>query len=224
MNRKMPSRPAENHPKSPTAMGCCPLFNEIRSRFTRHLPFVAFTLALLVLVGVSFYVNGRVLGIDDAQIFFNYAENICRGNGITYSNNGVAVEGYTSTLWLLVCVLNFLLGFNEIGVLACSVVFLLGAQKIWLDILEQFISPCRKTTFIGRIAYCAAILSSFGYVTWMTVTLMDSVLWGFLLAWMTKVFIRAIRSDEMKLMDAVPFLLAPLCRPEAMFVCPANLG
>jgi len=28
----------------------------------------------------------------------------------------------------------------------------------------------------------------------------------------------------MSYMDAVPFLLAPLCRPEAMFVCPANLG
>ncbi len=186
--------------------------------------FIVFLLALLALGALSFYVNGRFLGIDDAHIFFNYAENVCKGNGITYSNNGVNVEGYTSTLWLLICILNFHLGFNEIGVLVCSMFFLFAAQKIWVDILEQLIAPCLKTAFIGRIAYYVVILSSFGYITWMTVTLMDSVLWGLLLALMTKVFIRAIRTDRMSYMDAVPFLLAPLCRPEAMFVCPANLG
>ena len=189
-----------------------------------RVPFLFFSLALLALIAVSFCVNGRFLGIDDAHIFFNYAENICRGNGVTYSNNGVTVEGYTSPLWLLICVLNFQLGFNEIGVFACSIVFLLLAQKIWIDILDQLVAPCHTTAFIGRLAYFVMILSSFGYITWMTVTLMDSVLWGVLLAWMTKVFIRAIKSETLSYMDAVPFLLAPLCRPEAMFVCPVNLG
>ena len=192
----------------------------LRPRWT----FIVFSLALMALVAVSFHVNGRFLGIDDAHIFFNYAENVCKGNGITYSNNGVHVEGYTSTLWLLICILNFHLGLNEIGVLLCSMVILFAAQKIWVDILEQLIAPCLKTAFIGRIAYYVVILSSFGYITWMTVTLMDSVLWGFLLAWMTKVFIRAMRTDRMGYIDAIPFLLAPLCRPESMFVCTANLG
>ena len=63
-----------------------------------RVPFLFFSLALLALIAVSFCVNGRFLGIDDAHIFFNYAENICRGNGVTYSNNGVTVEGYTSPL------------------------------------------------------------------------------------------------------------------------------
>ncbi len=33
------------------------------------------------------------IGIDDANIFFTYAENLASGNGITYGQNGERVEG-----------------------------------------------------------------------------------------------------------------------------------
>ncbi len=188
----------------------------------RSLCFFGFLLALLALVGVAFLANGSFLGIDDAHIFFGYAENLCRGNGITYSHNGVRVEGCTSMLWLLVCTMNFWLGLNEPGVLLCSVALLLASQKIWVGVLDA-IAECRGTSGIGRFAYYAMILSSFGYVAWMTVTCMDLALWGFLIAWMTRTFQRIVAAEDVGILDAVPFLLAPLCRPEAAFLCPACL-
>jgi arabinofuranosyltransferase len=36
------------------------------------------------------------VGVDDANIFFSYAENLAAGNGITYAHNPEHVEGFTS--------------------------------------------------------------------------------------------------------------------------------
>ena len=189
----------------------------------RSVCFWGFLLALLVLTFAAFCANGRFLGIDDAHIFFDYAENLCRGNGITYSNNGIRVEGCTSMLWLLVCTINFYLGLNEAGVFACCVILLLAAQKIWVGVLDA-LTEGRDSSAVYRLSYCVMILSSYGYVAWMTVTCMDLALWGFLLAWMTNVFLRAVTQKGCSIFDAVPFALAPLCRPEAMFLCPSCLA
>ena len=43
-----------------------------------------------------------LIGIDDAAITRNYAENLANGHGIVYYVGGERVEGSTSFLWTLV--------------------------------------------------------------------------------------------------------------------------
>ena len=77
---------------------------------------------LAAAIGWIYKVNGRpTVGIDDANIFFSYAENLASGNGITYAHNSDRVEGFTSMLWMLICALVFRLGLGERAVLMVSI-------------------------------------------------------------------------------------------------------
>ena len=42
-------------------------------------------------------------GIDDANIFFVYAQNAANGHGFVYNVGGERVEGFSSLLWTLIC-------------------------------------------------------------------------------------------------------------------------
>jgi len=55
----------------------------------------------------------------------------------------------------------------------------------------------------------------------MSITLMDTCLWGFLVVLMIYVALLSPRSSLGVLVGSVPFFLAPLSRPEAMLVAPA---
>lgn len=185
------------------------------------LPFLFLTVFLVGLVYAAFLKNGSFLGIDDADIFFGYAENLCNGQGITYAGNGVHCEGTTSMLWLLLCSLVFKIRLNEPGVLAVSVTLLLASQWMWLRILSRILPECGRSS-VAFFVYVIVVLSSAGYVSWMTITLMDSVLWGFLVSWMTLAIVRETKDYPGSVLDrttfAIPFALAPWSRPEAMLV------
>ena len=187
--------------------------------------FVLLTVCLAVFVLVAFLNNGSFLGIDDADIFFGYAENLCRGRGISYAQNGVHCEGTTSMLWLLLCSACFKFRLNEPGVLIVSLALLLFAQWMWLKILAGLL-PSRDRSPVFFFAYVVMILSSAGYVTWMSITLMDTVLWGFMVAWMSLSLLRKAESGSVRdrLVAAIPFALAPWARPEAMLVVPCGLA
>ena len=189
--------------------------------------FVLLTVCLAVLVPVAFLKNGSFLGIDDANIYFGYAENLCHGRGISYAQNGVHCEGTTSMLWLLACSLCFKLRLNEPGVLAVSLALLLFAQWMWLKTLAELL-PSRNRSPVFFFVYIVMVLSSAGYVAWMSVTLMDTVLWGFVVAWMTLSLFREMGPEpgclRNRLVAAIPFALAPWARPEAMFVVPCGLA
>ena len=186
--------------------------------------FILLTTCLAVLVPVAFLKNGSFLGCDDANIVFGYAENLCRGHGISYAQNGVHCEGTTSLLWLLLCSACFKLRLNEPGVLAVSLALLLSAQWMWLNVLARLL-PARSRSPDLFCVYVVIVLSSAGYVTWMSITLMDTVLWGFMVAWMSLSLLRKTESSSVRdrLVAAIPFALAPWARPESMLVVPFGL-
>ena len=189
--------------------------------------FVVLAFCLTCLGFVAFRKNGNLLGIDTANVFFGYAQNICEGRGITYALNGAPCEGTTSMLWLLLCSMCFKLRLGEPGVLGLSFALILASQWIWLRVLSRLL-PARNRSTPFLFAYVVMVLSSAGYVTWMAVTLMDTVLWGFLVAWMTLAFLRGteeeIAGTREKAFFVVPFVLAPWARPEAMLVVPCCLA
>lgn len=160
-------------------------------------------------------------GIDDANIFFTYAENLADGKGISYGHNGERVEGFTSMLWMLVCALMFALGANETGVFGCCFGLLVLTHALFLKAIGRSAEHAEGlNTLTCSGIYMALVLASPAYLTWMTITLMDVSLWGCVVAGMTLAIVLPPRSKTGSIIAFLPFLLAPATRPEAFLVAP----
>ena len=163
-------------------------------------------------------------GVDDAQIFFSYSSNLAAGRGLVYANNPERVEGVTSLLWTFICAIPFRLGFDESGVLAISVLLLCLTQLLIIDLIRKAAAARQVRSWPFELAYLLAVFSSPAYLTWMTVTLMDTCLWGLLVVLMAFAALSPPRSRIGLAVACIPFFLAPLSRPEAGLVAPAIIG
>src|ERR1700759_3761672 len=72
------------------------------------MPFLKQFFVFLALVTIiSFidfvYVGTGTIGIDDGNIFLNYAQHLAHGQGFVFNANSERVEGFTSLLWVLIC-------------------------------------------------------------------------------------------------------------------------
>ena len=183
---------------------------------------VVLTLAACWLV---FEMDGRpTRGVDDAQILFSYSSNLAAGKGLVYANNPEHVEGATSLLWTFVCAIPFRLGLNEIGVLAISVFLLCLTQLFAVEMVRRLAATRKVPSLPFEFAYLLAVFSSPTYATWMSITLMDTCLWGFLVVLMTSVATFPPRSRLGTALGSLPFFFAPLSRPEAALVAPAIIA
>ena len=174
---------------------------------------------------VSSFHGHPTRGVDDAQILFSYSANLAAGKGLTYANNPERVEGATSLLWTLVCAIPFSLGFDESGVLAISVLLLCLTQVLILRLIRRSAAARGVPSWPFELVYLLAVFSCPSYFTWMSITLMDTCLWGFLVALMVYVALSSPpRSVRGLVAAAIPFFLAPLGRPEAAVVAPAFIA
>ena len=191
---------------------------------TRSVAFLPlFFGGLLAAVSLLWLANPCPLtGIDDANIFFSYAENLASGRGITYAQNGVPVEGCTSLLWTFCCAACFLLRLDGFGVLVCSLALFAVAQLLWLKLLKRLVGSGSGIPFA---IYGVLLLSSPGYVTWMSITLMDTVLWGALVAGFTLALAGELDGGRHSAFGgAACCLLMPWARPESLLVVPMGLA
>lgn len=161
--------------------------------------------------------NHPTIGIDDANIFFTYAENLVAGHGLVYNAGGEKVEGFTSLLWVFISAGLFKMRFNEIGVLTTSIIFLVVAQLAILRVIRHG-GKGNGTSLPYEISYLFLICSSPAYITWMSVTLMDTCLWGTAIALMATTVLVPPRSTAGKISATLLFSLTMLVRPEAMVV------
>lgn len=162
------------------------------------------------------------LGIDDAQIFFTYAQNLSGGEGLIYSRGIAPAEGYTSSLWMAICSLMFWVHANETGVLVVSFVLLLATQLLAFRIIDRVCPPPR--TLAVKLLYVLLVSVSPAYLSWTTITLMDTGIWSTLVVAMACVLIVPPLTASGWLVAGLPFVLAPLARPEAVAVAPAMLA
>jgi len=162
-------------------------------------------------------------GVDDANIFFTYSENVASGNGITYGHNADRVEGVTSMLWMLICATIFSFGLHESAVLVVSVLIVLLTQCSILNAIHRCTAD-RQKAWPYQCIYGVLVLSSPAYISWMTITLMDTCLWGLIVASMTYVVLFPPVSSRAQIVAAIPFVLAPIARPEGMLVAPVLTG
>ena len=65
-------------------------------------------LALLIVSLIQIPLLGHSwLSIDDANIFFRYAENFIESGKLIWNLDEGPIEGYSSPLWLLICIIFF---------------------------------------------------------------------------------------------------------------------
>lgn len=114
------------------------------------------------------------LGIDDAHIFFVYAENFRDGFGFKYSNGIPTTEGYSSPIWMLISVFSFLLRLDEVGML--MVVFTLqifSLLSVW--IITNIYFNNREAKYV-YLFWLTSMLLFPGYWTWNGFSLMENSL------------------------------------------------
>lgn len=189
------------------------------SKRTEWLLVALWVLAVTLLVYLATGKPG--LGIDDAQIFFTYAQNLAHGEGLIYSPGIPPAEGYTSSLWMAICSLMFWVHANEAGVLAVSLLLLFVTQVLAFSAIEKLLpeGQARK----AKLIYAVLVTASPAYLSWTTITLMDTGVWSTLIVAMVFVLLFPPATVSGWLVAGVPFALAPLARPEAMVVAPAIL-
>lgn len=149
------------------------------------------------------------LGIDDAHIFFVYAQNIVAGEGIVYNPGGERVEGFTSPLWMAIVTLAFaLFPQPEVFLLALSLCITAAA----LTALWWMVDGGERLTLRGWL-FLAWTFSSPSFIIWMSVSLMDAVLWGSLLMLDTAI---VLRPSVNRVHLTILTILLLLARPESM--------
>jgi len=173
------------------------------------------------LTAILFRMHGGLFGIDDAHIFFTYAQHLARGEGLIYSDAIPVVEGYTSTLWMLIVAAVFYLGGGEFGVLVVAMSIFIATQFLVFRLIDEIILPHKQ--LLAKCIYLALLSSSCAYLSWSTVTLMDTGLWGFVIVAMTYSLLSISASRCQIIIRIFPFAIAPLVRPEGFFLSPILL-
>jgi arabinofuranosyltransferase len=108
--------------------------------------------------------------------------------------------------------------------LLVSFLFFVITQWILLGAIRRCAKDGAQEPWPYQGLYLVLILSQPAYVTWMTITLMDTVIWGLMIAAMTYVVILPPASTRGWGLATIPFVLAPVSRPEGMVVAPVLLG
>lgn len=150
--------------------------------------------------------------MDDAFIFFRYAENFAAGEGFVY-NPGERVEGCTSFLWMLIlgsaALFKFdLLLFSKVlnALLACLVIMLTAGSHKYI----------RSVTPEGSAAAAAVTAACGAFAPWLS-SGMEAVLFSFLILLAFFYSTGAEKPVEYGISGVLCALMV-MCRPEGVFL------
>jgi len=190
-------------------------------QFLKRFSFFTLLLSIIVLVDY-FYLYRPSVGIDDANIFLNYARHFSRGEGFVYNTNGEHVEGFTSLLWVLVCA-----GFYCISahpetllifflLLLTSLAVTLVYEEIKKDVDQLNHHFCSKYFFPLYSISVASIAPSF--LTWSVLSLMENGMWNFIFISITILILQSFQQQNIgNSKKAILLILAAfliIARPE----------
>lgn len=165
----------------------------------------------IIIIGtiIAWNANGRsLIGVDDAQIYLVYMQNLADGHGFVYNVGGEYVEGFTSLLWTLIGALIAMLHLPlESSLLIINILMIaLLLSRLWGYIdTEKFIS-WKSILFLGLIFFTP------GFIEWTILSLLETGLWTTLLGSIALGILEKRNTGYMVLL----FVLLVLCRPEAM--------
>ena len=165
----------------------------------------------IIIIGtiIAWNANGRsLIGVDDAQIYLVYMQNLADGHGFVYNVGGEYVEGFTSLLWTLIgaliATLHLPLEYTLLTINVLMIALLLSRLWGYID-TEKFIS-WKSILFLGLIFFTP------GFIEWTILSLLETGLWTMLLGLIALGILEKRSAGHMALL----FGLLILCRPEAM--------
>jgi len=192
------------------------------SLFLKQFSFFLFLVAAICFCDYI-YINTGAIGIDDGNIFLNYAQHIAQGQGFVFNTNGERVEGFTSFLWVLICALGYLITSNPELILICFSALLttftitIIYQTIKRDI--QILQPQFERHFFW--IYTAFIICiGPSYIAWSVLSLMENALWNFVFTLLVVLVSKTIEKENVSLTRKIIIVLSgcvlTLTRPEAL--------
>jgi len=176
-------------------------------------------------------------GIDDANIYFRYAHNLLSGHGFVWNVGGERVEGVSSLLWLLVCIVaESLSTYPERALLRCNIfvvafsVWAAIATVTYVVLTRHSVSRCRyllqgcviSATVTALMVWWLEVNPPF--IVWTVLSLMDTGVWSALVTILGCSTTCYAVSGRALFRNAayVTLVLLPICRPEGVAV--AALG
>jgi arabinofuranosyltransferase len=166
--------------------------------------------------------NLPVLGIDDAYIYFVYADNVSSGHGLVYNIGSERVEGFSSALWMAVCAIAFWLTDTPLRLIFIISVLLTALTLYALTGLVR--SRCTTAASIPLVLLIAWVASSPTWFLWNIVSLMETGLWTCLVVLSAVSVIRLIHQDTVSTSQPWYFAtltaLLVLARPESFVWAP----
>lgn len=171
---------------------------------------------------LAYVVAGQppLIGIDDAAITRNYAENLANGHGIVYYVGGERVEGSTSFLWTLVVAVAYVITPTPemliIGIAAvCTAVSVFAVLS--LAALLALVINLRQRSVV--VVTALGLLGLPGFFFWSVFTMMELALWSAVLLVLVWRLARLVEKPKPWCIGVIlaAFLL-PLIRPEGIAV------
>jgi hypothetical protein len=193
--------------------------------------FLLSAIATISAICAATYAAWRVLGrpligIDDANIFFVYARNFAQGHGIVYNVGGEHVEGFSSTLYFLICSVAYALApAPEAALFWLNLLFAILTSLCLMYVLNLLVErlglrSAGKAMLLA--AYLVWLAINPAYFAWSVVTLMDSGIYSLLLtAGYTLLASLVLREQRTNVRNAV--LLGVICSL-CVLVRPEGLG
>lgn len=172
----------------------------------------------ILMTAAAWYVSGgpELIGIDDAAITRNYAENIANGHGFVYYVGGERVEGATSFLWTLLVALAYLLTPDpEMLVIALAVA--LTSVAVFAALSFGALAA-RGLGLSQRLVVGLSVIAMAGlpaYFFWTGLTMMEVALWSatlLVLSWRLAKLVERPKAFDPLIVVAAATL--PLIRPE----------
>lgn len=175
---------------------------------------IVLTVSLILLSGIAFLRSSYLYTtiVDDAYIFFRFAENISSGSGIVWNPGESPVEGYSSYLYLILLVFGSLISldleiFSVIIGIVCSSIHL----NISYLIYQHFYPSLKKENIFTVII----IGLSPTYLYW-SVAGMDTALYSMLLLLSIYYLLILTNSEKLLLLKGMIFGFLCLVRYEAI--------
>lgn len=119
-------------------------------------------LGAAVLLGIQIW-TFRDACVDDAYISFRYAQNLWRGDGLSFNPGEAPVEGYSNFLWTVLQAPGTALFDDPIVFARCLGLLLLGFEMALLLALSRHLAPGRPTLYaLGALV----LVADPGFVYW----------------------------------------------------------
>lgn len=182
---------------------------------------IHFFSVLIIVAAVTFVYwklyNEPGIGVDDANIYFVYAQNAAEGHGFVFNAGGERVEGFTSLFWTLISTAVYAFSDNFEFILLILNVFIVSFTLFKGIRLINKLIPWPYFFSPAAILFLSLILLIPGYVEWTILSLMETGLWSMFIVLLAVQVTSYILTDRIHYLSFnIALFLLVFTRPESI--------